>query len=188
MQFTRHSKLVGSHSILSASNCHWANDEDDDAFERRLHRMRAAQRGTELHELAQRLIKLRQELPPTGQTLNMYVNDAIGYGLIPEQPLFFSFNAYATADAIGFDIETNTLQCFDLKTGVNPGNPLQLFIYAAYFCLEYDVEPFDIKYDLRIYQNDAIGMIETYPENIALIKGRIKHYDAMIDRINEEGA
>jgi hypothetical protein len=32
----------------------------------------------------------------------------------------------------------------------------QLYVYAAYFCLEYGFKPYEIEGELRLYQNDAI--------------------------------
>ncbi len=132
------------------------------------------------------LIRERVKLPANGQTLSMYVNDAIGFGLSPEQTLFYSQNAFGTADAIGFDLAKKLLQIFDLKTGKIDGSPDQLFVYAAYFCLEYDVNPFDIILDLRIYQNDAVKMIDADPAEIVRIMSQIKHFDSLIEQLRLE--
>ena len=77
--------------------------------------------------------------------------------MTPEQVLFYSVNAFGTADAIAFDERSKLLRIHDLKTGVTPASMAQLHVYAALFCLEYDKPPFEIKYDLRIYQNDEIA-------------------------------
>ena len=42
-------------------------------------KFQATQRGTELHALASELIRLGVKLPKTNKTLNLYVNDAIGF-------------------------------------------------------------------------------------------------------------
>ena len=111
----------------------------------------AAQRGTVLHDFACQCIKLGQKLPRSRKTLNMYVNDAINYKMTPEQILYFSPNCFGTADAIVFT--NDLLRIHDYKSGVTPAHIEQLRIYAALFCLEYHVEPFDIDMRLRIYQN-----------------------------------
>ena len=134
MNFNRHSNLEGQHAFLGASKYHWINyDEDKVATAFRNHI--ATQRGTELHDLAARLILLRQKLPKSQKTLNMYVNDAIGYKMTPEQMLYYSENCFGTADAISF--KQNVLRIHDLKTGEIPAHMEQLMIYAALFCLEY---------------------------------------------------
>jgi hypothetical protein len=76
----------------------------------------AARRGTELHDLAHQLIRLGVKLPKTPTTLNLYVNDALGYRMTPEQVLYFSENCFGTADAISF--RRNKLRIHDLKTGI----------------------------------------------------------------------
>jgi hypothetical protein len=114
----------------------------------------AAQRGTALHELAQQAITLGVKLPRNKNTLNQYVNDAIGFRMKPEQVLFYSPNAFGTADSISF--RNDFLRIHDLKTGKNKANIAQLHIYAAMFCIEYGINPNSIDIVLRIYQNDEI--------------------------------
>lgn len=78
MNFAKHSNLEGQHAFLSASGYHWINYSEEkiaDAYAK----YRAAQRGTALHAFAAQCIKLGQRLPKSQKTLNMYVNDAIGY-------------------------------------------------------------------------------------------------------------
>ena len=73
----------------------------------------------------------------------------------------------------------------DLKTGVTPASMVQLHVYSALFCLEYDKSPFEIKYDLRIYQNDGIAADETDPEEISRIMAAIRHFDQIIEELKE---
>lgn len=78
MNFNRHSNLEGQHAFLGASKYHWINYTDDkiaDSYVRFL----ATQKGTVLHAFAAQCILLGQKLPKSQKTLNMYVNDAIGY-------------------------------------------------------------------------------------------------------------
>ena len=84
MNFNRHSNLEGQHAFLGASKYHWINYTDDkiaDSYVRFL----ATQKGTVLHAFAAQCILLGQKLPKSQKTLNMYVNDAIGYKMTPEQ-------------------------------------------------------------------------------------------------------
>ena len=115
MNFAKHSNLEGQHAFLSASGYHWINYSEEkiaDAYAK----YRAAQRGTALHAFAAQCIKLGQRLPKSQKTLNMYVNDAIGYKMTPEQILYYSPNCFGTADAISF--RKDILRIHDLKTGV----------------------------------------------------------------------
>lgn len=78
MNFVKHSNLEGQHAFLGASTYHWINYTEEkvaDAYAK----YRAVQRGTVLHSFAAQCIKLGQRLPKSQKTLNMYVNDAIGY-------------------------------------------------------------------------------------------------------------
>lgn len=143
----------------------------------------AARRGTELHEFASEAIRLGIKLPKTQATMNSYVNDAIGYRMEPEQPLFYSVNCFGTADAITF--RKNRLRIHDLKTGVTPASGKQLLVYASLFCLEYGYKPFDISYDLRIYQNNEIQMVEVDPGGIAHIMDKIITFDRRINELND---
>ena len=99
MNFNKHSNLEGQHAFLGASKYHWINYSEDkvaDAYTKFL----ATLRGTELHAFAAHAIRLGQKLPKSQKTLNMYVNDAIGYKMTPEQILYYSENCFGTADAI----------------------------------------------------------------------------------------
>ena len=71
---------------------------------------------------------MRVKLPKTKQTLNMHVNDAIGFKMDPEVVLYYSENCFGTADAISF--KDNLLRIHDLKTGFSETNILQLKIYS----------------------------------------------------------
>jgi hypothetical protein len=146
----------------------------------------AAQKGTELHLFASEAIRLGIKLPRSSKTLNQYVNDAIGFRMSPEQILYYSNNAFGTADAISF--RNNILRIHDLKTGVTLGSPHQLEVYAALFCLEYGVKPFDIEMDLRIYQNDDIERFDTEPGVIVHIMDKIIAFDKIIESMRAEAS
>lgn len=183
MIFNKHSDLVGKHAFLSASKYHWVNYDEEKLLETFEKSMTAAL-GTRLHAVAKDLIDLGIKLRDTGQTLNMYVNDCIGYRLHTEQLLVYSQNAFGTADAI--DFRDKTLFIFDLKNGVTSTSETQLEVYAALFCLEYGVRPGEIQYDLRIYQNDEVAMFETDPQDIAYIMDRIETFDKLIEEAKKE--
>ena len=144
----------------------------------------AAQRGSELHAFAHEAIRLGIKLPKSAKTLNLYVNDAIGYRMTPEQTLFYSDNCFGTADVISF--RRNKLRVYDLKTGVTPTSEHQLEIYAALFCLEYRFKPMDIELELRIYQNDEVRMYETDPDYITHIMDKIIMFDKRIKELRLE--
>ena len=183
MLFNKHSELAGKHAFLSASKYHWVN-YDDEKLDRAFVTAMAAQRGTELHALAHELIRLGVKLPRNTKSLNMYVNDAIGYRMTSEQILYYSENCFGTADTIAF--RRNKLRIHDLKTGVTPTSERQLEIYAALFCLEYRFKPFDIETELRIYQNDEVRIYEADPDVIAHIIDRIITFDKRITGLRME--
>ena len=184
MIFNKHSNLIGKHSYLSASQHSWLNYDENkllEAYDRRM----ASIRGTELHDFAARCIELRQKLPKSRKTLNMYVNDAIGYRMSAEVPLYYSDNAFGTADAICF--RNGFLRIHDLKTGRGPTHMEQLMIYAAYFCLEYKMKPGDLQTELRIYQNDDILICNPSASDILPIMDKIKTFDKILnDRKKED--
>lgn len=183
MNFNKHSNYEGQHAFLSASKYHWINYTEEkvmDAYSKFL----ASQRGTELHAFAAQCIKLGQRLPKSRKTLNQYVNDAIGFKMIPEQILYYSPNCFGTADAIAF--RNNFLRIHDLKTGETPTHMEQLMVYAALFCLEYRYKPIDIQMELRIYQNDEVVTYNPTVADIVPIIDKIVTFDKLIERIKED--
>ena len=183
MNFIKHSDLEGQHAFLGASKYHWINYDEQkvaDAYSKFL----AVQKGTVLHDFAAQCIKLGQKLPRSQKTLNMYVNDAIGFKMTPEQVLFYSENCFGTADAISF--RDNVLRIHDYKSGVIPAHMEQLMIYAALFCLEYKYKPSEIEIELRIYQSDEIIVHNPEPEEIFAIIDKIIAFDKIITKIKSE--
>lgn len=183
MNFNKHFHLKGQHAFLSASNYHWVN-YDEEKLTSTYKKFLAVERGTKLHALADECIKLGVNLPKTQKTLNLYVNDAIGYGMKTEQVLYYSNNCFGTTDAISF--RRNKLRIHDLKTGESRTSMHQLEIYAALFCLEYDVVPSDIEMELRIYQKNEVLVHEPEPEVISEIMEKIVRFDRIISAIQEE--
>ena len=164
-------KAKGMHSFLSASKFHWIN-YDADKLMMSWENAEAAALGTRI-----------------------YVNDAIGYKMKAEQVLYYSDNAFGTADAISFRKDPKTgryfLRIHDLKTGTVPAHMEQLMIYAGYFCLEYGYKPRDIDIELRIYQNDQVlihNAFDEFKEGITgydMIEAIIKKIIAFDKLINE---
>ena len=183
MNFNKHLNLDGQHAFLGASKYHWINYDETKLIEA-YSKFIATQKGIELHEFAAQCIRLGQKLPKSKKTLNMYVNDAIGFKMTPEQPLFYSENCFGTADAISF--RDKMLRIHDLKTGVIPAHMEQLEIYAALFCLEYKVNPADINIELRIYQSDQILYHNPTAEDIVPIMDKIVTFDKLINKIKSE--
>lgn len=182
MNFKKHLELNGLHSFMSPSKYHWINYDDEKLATSFMNHM-AAMKGTELHEFAATCIKLGQKLPRSQKTINMYVNDAIGFKMTPEQPLFYSENCFGTADAICF--RNDFLRIHDFKSGVTPAHMEQLLVYEALFCLEYNVKPGEIESELRLYQNDEILICNPAADEILPIMDKIIRFDKLINRIKE---
>ena len=182
MNFNQHSNLTGKHAFLGASKYHWINYDSDKLIES-YSRFLATQRGTVLHDFAAQCITLGQKLPRSQKTLNMYVNDAIGFKMEPEQVLYYSDNCFGTADAISF--RKGELRIHDLKTGAIPAHMEQLMVYSALFCLEYGMRPSDISVELRIYQNDEI-LVHPEVDEIVPIMDKIISFDKLLTKIKME--
>jgi hypothetical protein len=178
--FNTHSELYEKHAFLSPSNYHWLN-YNDEKLEARFVASMAARRGTDLHNLAHEAIRLGVKLSKTNRALSTYVNDAIGFKMNCEQPLFYSVNCFGTADTISF--RRAKLRIHDLKTGATRTSEHQLEVYAALFCLEYSISPFDIDIELRIYQRDEIKIFEPFAETISDIMDKIIQFDLQIEQM-----
>ena len=183
MKFLKHLNLEGKHAFLGASKFHWIRYSDEKIAES-YKKFCDIQRGTELHELASMLIKMNTKLPDEPKTLNMFVNDAIGFHMESEQILLYSENCFGTADAICF--RNDILRIHDLKTGETKTHMEQLMIYAALFCLEYKVKPGKISIILRIYQNNEIVELEPDADDILHFMDRIITADKIISSLREQ--
>lgn len=170
----------GAHAFLSPSKGSWIRYSVDQLRER-WGNHNAAINGTELHELAATLIRRRIKLKGTHQTFNMYVNDAIGFRLTPEVPLYYSPICYGTVDTIGYNEKKRFLRIHDLKTGKTTPHMEQLFIYAALFCLEYDVDPFQMDgVETRLYWMDDILKDAPSAEEVRSIMDTIVEFNKQI--------
>jgi hypothetical protein len=180
MIFNNHLDLLGKHAFLSPSSYHWLNYSDQKLADRFAASM-AARRGSDLHALAHEAIRLGVKLSKANLSLSTYVNDAIGFKMSCEQPLYYSDNCFGTADTISF--RRNKLRIHDLKTGIRPTSEHQLEVYAALFCLEYGIDPFSIEIELRIYQRDEIRVFEPFAETINDIIMKIVEFDQQIEEM-----
>lgn len=183
MEFNEHILYAQKHAFLSPSRHSWLH-YDEEKLDSVYINWKAAQRGTEIHAIAAQLIKLGIQLKDNHQTLNMYVNDAIGFRMTPEVCLVYSDNVFGTADTISF---RDILRIHDLKTGKVPASMEQLKIYAALFCLEYNHEPFKTPMELRIYQNNEKFCQIPDPEEIIYIQAKIIACDKRIEEIKKIG-
>lgn len=163
----------------------WIRYSEEKLIERYRNRQEAA-RGTALHDYAEMAIRLKQKQPRTEQTINRYVNDAIGYRMTPEVSLFYSINAFGTADAISFKEKNMQLRIHDLKNGVTPAHMDQLRIYNALFCLEYEYSPNELNTELRIYQSDEVLVEVPEEEDILSIMDTIRVFDRIIEQLKED--
>ena len=213
MVFEKYSNLEGCHAFMSPSQSHWLRYDDDKLIDR-YRKMQAVERGNELHKYAHDAIRLNRFQPRNKDSVNMFVNDAIGYRMSSEQPLFYHSLCFGTADAI--DYRKNFLRIHDLKTGETEAHMDQLKVYAALFCLNYqalvrewresgmgdiqiatrlDLKTNELHFDpmqmkgieLRIYQYGDIRVENPEPEEIVSIMNLIVHdVDVLINREAEE--
>ena len=180
MNFNKHYELEGKHAFLSASKYHWLSYTEEHLIEV-YQNQQAKLRGTLLHQFACDAIKYGIPLAEDGSTLSMYVNDCIADSLQPEVVLYYSPNAFGTADGISF--EDGVLRIYDLKTGKTQASMKQLYIYAGLFCLEYAINPHDIAIHLRIYQNEEVVVHDPDPDEIWDVMDRIIGFDNILRSI-----
>lgn len=212
MIFEQYSSLEGTHAFLSPSQSSWLRYDDEKLADRYL-KSKAVQRGTELHAFAHECIRLNRPQPRNKDSLNMFVNDALGYKMSSEQPLFYDGFCYGTADAIEY--KRNYLRIHDLKTGETKAEMEQLKIYAALFCLnyqslvrkarkdgmsdmdiaaKYDLKPTELHFDplqmngieLRIYQYGEVVTELADPEEIRAIMDIIIHDVGVLKKVETE--
>jgi len=102
-----------------------------------------------------RLLKVLSKLPKEVlETVCDYINDAIGFRMTAEVIVAISDLMFGTSDAIIFN--GKMLRVHDLKTGSTAAKIEQLLSYDAIFCYEYNINPFEIEHEVRIYQNGDI--------------------------------
>lgn len=184
MNFKRHLDLAGQHAFLSPSQYHWINYSPDRLVDR-WRTTKALQIGIESHLYA--AVQIENKIYQEGDDLlSRYINESIDFGMSAEVVLFYSENCFGTADAISFT--RNILRISDLKTGVIPASEHQLEVYAALFSLEYDVDPYEIEIELRIYQSNEVHVFDAEPSDIMAIAKRIIIFDHRINQLKREEA
>lgn len=209
MIFTDHSKLKGKHALLAPSQPTWLNYPDEEKLYQKYKSIFAQEIGTQMHELAETLIKSNIKLGKSDKKVLLthlltkgiprnvididylfgnfanYVNDAIGFKMTPEQILVYSEDCFGTADTICF--RDKILRIHDLKTGRSPVHIEQLMVYAALFCLEYNHKPTDIEIELRIYQDGNVIFHNATADDILPIMDKIVTSAQYIQTLRMEG-
>ena len=211
MIFNKHSNLEGKHALLGGSKFYWINDISKEEKLKRIRSFYTTDLGTALHEVAKKRIKYGFKLSKYDKksviidilefgipeivlssvnfdavfdNLQAYVNDAIGFKMIPEQILYYSDFCFGTADSIAF--RDGYLRIHDYKSGLTPAHIEQLEVYAALFCLEYKIKPGDIQIELRIYQNNEVLIHNPEVDEIVPIIDQIISYNKFITKIQKE--
>lgn len=187
MNWNSHYNVEGKHAFLSPSSYRWL-DYDDNRIRHLYDSYYAKIRGTELHDFAKKAIELGIRLPDNGETLSLYVNDAIDMGLRPEQVLYYSELCFGTADAIG--IFDGVLHVHDLKNGVVKASYKQTLIYAALFFLEYGpylgIHAETTPVELRIYQAREVQITTPPVEEVLSAMTNIIRIDTLLREIRFE--
>lgn len=147
--------------------------------------MRAALEGVEQHRYAAICIEEGIVQDNETTTVGLYINQCIAYKMSSEIVLFYSPNAFGTVDAISF--RYRILRISDLKTGATRTSEHQLEVYAALFCLEYEVDPFSLRgIELRIYQDGECRTYDADPHIIKEIMDKIVMFDGILNTLREE--
>lgn len=206
MIFNDHSELKGKHAVLGASKHAWLNDDDNKLIQRYVNSF-SVEIGTAVHEYACKRIDKKLKLLDNISEKNAlllylldkgipwnvididrlfynlmpYVNDAIGYKMIPELVIKYSDALFGTADAVIYS--RNTLRIHDLKTGTMPADMDQLMIYAGLFFLEYkrQVNFQKSRVELRIYQNQEVLCHTPSLNDVSGVMERIIHGSGVIE-------
>ncbi len=183
----------GAHAFLSPSTYTWL-DQDEEKLRASYFRKQQTQRGDKLHVYSQMAIELKQPQPNDGTTVATYINDAIGFRMEAEVPLYYSEDCFGTADALSCRPEQwadgtfITLRISDLKTGFHEADIRQLLIYAGIFFWQFRdmFNPMKVRVVLRIYQNDHI--VEHQPDAMEIreVMSKIKFAAAVIAKMREE--
>ena len=187
MNFNKHYDLIGKHAFLSPSKYTWLGYSRDQLRQAYIN-ANAAARGTKLHAIAKELIEEGIKVRGNKQTFAAYVNDAIGYGMTPEQPLYFSDNCFGTTDTIYY--KNGVLRIHDYKSGMTPAHMEQLEIYAALFLMEYErvlgMRPEKVHTELRIYQSDDVLEETMDPDRVEEVMYNIREKDSWAEEFKEE--
>lgn len=180
MKWNDHSRLRDKHSFLSPSQSRWLRYSPEKLIQVWKSDQKKKE-GTELHKLASDMINKGISAAHKKQTFYMFVNDCIKEHMSSEVVLYYSDNAFGTADAI--KVENNSLFIYDLKTGTTEAHFDQLDVYAALYCLEYGEDPRNLQsINERLYQNNEVKTRIVDPNEIFDIMGIIVDFDRLIER------
>lgn len=124
-------------------------------------------------DYGEKLLKCLRQVPSeVFETVKLYVNDAIGFKMTPEEVVYYSDDIYGCSDAISFS--SNFLRIHDLKTGSsNQDHIEQLLNYAALFCLQHKLDPKKIQSQLRVYKNGEAIIYDPNPDDIQIVMDSI---------------
>jgi hypothetical protein len=147
--------------------------------------LRAALEGQEHHRYAAICINEGIVQDNETTTVGMYINQCIQFKMSAEVVLFYSPNAFGTVDAIAY--RHRRLRISDLKTGISRTSEHQLEVYAALFCLEYEIDPLSLRaIELRIYQDNTVREYVGDPHFIGEIMVKIVRFDGILNKLREE--
>jgi len=183
MSYLSSLERLPDHAIFSPSQPSWLNYSDEQTIERYC-KAQAKEMGTRLHEWAAETISLNIRQSRSHKTLNMFINDAIGFRMTPENevthPTRFVYSEFFFGTCDAYCYNNGVLRIHDLKTGKGPVHPEQLEIYAALFFLQEKLDPFKTQTILRIYQNDDVMEWEPEAEKIKGIMDLIVKRDKLL--------
>lgn len=214
MNYNAHLELRGKHAAFGASQSGWSEKSPEEILEWHI-RSYAQSVGTAIHDICRKHIKRRFKLTKSAKneiilsliedygiplyvidgmanfdilyaTAMLYVNDAIAFRMVAEQPVCYSDLFFGTADSItelDYIFDRKELRIHDLKTGIQPAKMRQLEIYAAEVCLEYGLHPEELNTELRIYQASEILFHKPTPDELYFRMDQIKQYDAIVNNI-----
>lgn len=187
MKFNRHPELEGLHAFLSPSNHSWQRYSEDHLVTTWENNKKKEQ-GTRIHAFASEAIKLRMRMDPEDvRAVNLFVNDAIGFGMSSEVPLFANKFVFGTADAIVYDEHAHILRIHDLKTGTGAVHSFdQLNAYAALFMIEYKLNPQDIVIIERLYQFDGFIEQEAPTDHILDLMAKINASGDILEEAEQQ--
>lgn len=214
MNYNTHLELRGKHAIFSASQSGWTEKSPDEILDWYI-KSYAQNVGTAIHDICRKHIKRRFKLTKSAKnevilslvedyniplfvidgmanfdilyaTAMLYVNDAISFHMVAEQPLYYSDLFFGTADAVtdlNYIFDKKELRIHDLKTGVQPAKMRQLEVYAAENCLEHGLKPEELNIELRIYQGNEILFHKPTPDELYFRMDQIKEFNRIIETI-----
>jgi hypothetical protein len=111
-------------------------------------------------------------------TVKSFITDTVNNDMQSERKIGYSYFFNGRIDAVKFD--NKVLQIYDLKTGSTPAKPEQLYVYCAEYCLQNNINPFEISFEIRIYQNDEIFGEKPASADILALMENIVHKNKLL--------